>query len=119
MAESKNISTKTRLFLDADECLTCPEEVEYVGFLTQGYNITVPVSTTDLNIPLSSRGVIKRLHISNLSCDIAYIKLDGDTVRIPITNQLILTHQPTTLTVDNDSTENSITLEVKIIGEES
>tara|TARA_R110000823_G_scaffold217636_3_gene346974 strand:+ start:12293 stop:12655 length:363 start_codon:yes stop_codon:yes gene_type:complete len=115
----KDITLKNFFNVDGNKNIQASNELNYFGFLAQSFDITIYGGEIDISIPLTFKGVIRKIIILNRSCGEVYYKLNGSAERYIINTQAILSQQPTSLLIDNDDADINKVLRIKVIGEEN
>ena len=116
-AIENDILIKNDFVVDGKKSIQASNEVLYIGYLSATYDVTIFGEDEDIEIPLSFNGVIKRIIITNESVGDLLYKLNGVDEPYLLRTQLILTQQPTSLTITNEDDANKV-IRIKIIGEE-
>jgi len=118
--EAKDVRVKNRFELDGDSRKISPPTIFYIGYAHSPTDFLVPADTTGFEIPLTDKGVVKRVRLKNRSGVAVKFNLNGNTDPYELNTQAILTFNdtPTSLTITNEDTENNAVIEVTIVGEE-
>lgn len=116
--EPKDVRVINKFYIDGRSRELGTSDIFYIGYVSSPYDVVIPAEAVDFNIPLENKGVIKKIMITNKSCDPVYFKLNGSSQRFKLEDQLILSQHPTSLLIDNDSEESNVILEILIIGED-
>ena len=119
--QAKDVRATNKFYLDGKNKQLGTSTIFYTGYSHSPTDFVIPVESTNFNIPLTNKGVVKRVRLRNRSGTVAYFRLNGNTERYKLKTQTILTFNstPTSLTIDNDSEDDKIIIEVTVIGEES
>ena len=91
----KDITLKNFFNVDGNKNIQASNELNYFGFLAQSFDITIYGGEIDISIPLTFKGVIRKIIILNRSCG-AISELS-----------------------DNDDADINKVLRIKVIGEEN
>lgn len=117
-AEPKEVRISNKFYLDGRSQELGTSDIFYIGYVSSPYDVVVPAEAVNFNVPLTNKGVIKKIIIANKSCEPVYYKLNGSTQRFIISDQAIISQHPSSLMIDNDSEESNAVLEFTIVGED-
>lgn len=119
--EAKDVRARNIFALDGKAKKLGTSTIFYIGYAHSPTDFLIPAEEVDFNIPLTDKGVVKRVRMKNRSGVPVKYKLNGNTDEYTLTTQTILTFNttPTSLTITNEDEENNVVIEVTIIGEES
>lgn len=117
-AEPKDVRVINKFYIDGRSRELGTSDIFYIGYVSSPYDLVIAPLSVDTPINLDNKGAIKKIMISNKSCEPVYFKLNGSAQRFILNDQVVLSQHPTSLLIDNDSEEGNVVLEILIIGEE-
>lgn len=116
MAEEKEIQVYNNFYVDGKRHNPASTLIRYFGFASPPLNKLIIAESQNNALPISNKQNIKLIIIENKSGDELFYKLDGSNERYSIKNKVILSQQPASILIDND-TEYNVAIEVTYIGE--
>ncbi len=121
--EAQDVRVENKFRVDGKLKKLGPETIFYIGYSHSPTDLDVVAEAVDVNVPITDKGLIRRIALKNRSSTPVYYKLNGSAERYILNIQAVLTFnsdtQPTSLRLDNDSETTDAIVEVTIIGEES